>query len=715
MKLIRKTGSILSLGGLVFLLVLFIFEDRLQVPSWLQVVGRMHPLLLHFPIVLLIISIISYWIPANKTSQENGWELIRLFAALTAIASAVMGMLLSIEQSNKGDMLYYHKWGGVSIALIAWLLYSFHSVISSNMVLAKSISVVTAFILLVTGHWGANLSHGENFLTEPIMASQKKSVALEEARMFPDIIFPVFKEKCGGCHQARNQKGGLSLNDSAEIVKGGKSGNDLVPGDLIKSLLIHRIHLPLTDKKHMPLAEKPQLSAEEISLLDAWVKAGAPFKQKLTDRPETDSLRLLAYAYIKPQLNTEQEVVYHFTAADPSIINKLNNNYRVIKQLGKNSPALSVSFFGRAMYTPEKLKELEPIKQQIIHLNLAKMPVADQQVNWISSLPNLLRLNLNYSDITDQSMKLIAGMKNLESVSVAGTQVSIQGLNVLLTNKKLKELFIWNSKVKAEEANALQQKNKQLKIENGFQGADTMIVALNQPLIKTPAGFFYDSQKIELAHVIKGATIRYTMDGTEPDSSKSPVYTGPLTIIKTTSVTVKAYKKGWLSSTVVKSSYIKAGIPILKTILQTPVDPKYNLLAEKVLADLDLGDPTDFSTKWLGYQKNNALVILDLGSLQKVKEVMVNTLHSIGSFIFPPVSLTVWGSTDQKNWKLLNTINPEMPKKIVPAIAYLHSLHFKPVAIRYLKLSGQPIKKLPLWHPGKGKPGWFFMSEIVVY
>ncbi len=707
-------GTSLLLGGVVFLLVLFLFEERLQVPPWLQVVGRIHPLMLHFPIVLLSISIISYWIPANKTSQENGWELIRLFAALTAIVSAIMGMLLSIEQSNKGEMLNYHKWGGIGIALIAWFLYSFHSVIYRYRVAAKSISIVTAFVLLVTGHLGANLSHGQNFLTEPLMASQKKTIILEEARFFPDIIFPVFEQKCGGCHQTNNQKGGLSLNDSAAIVRGGKSGSDLVPGDLIKSLLIHRIHLPLTEKKHMPLAEKPQCSAEEVNLLEAWVKAGAPFKQKLIDRPETDSLRLLAYNYIKPLLNGEEEVVYDFTAADPSIINKLNNNYRVIKQLGNNSPALSVSFFGRAMYSPEKLKELEPVKQQIIHLNLAKMPIADQQVGWISTLPNLRRLSLNYSDITDQSMKLIAGMKNLESVSVAGTQVSIQGVNALIKNKKLKEIFVWGSKVSAEEATSLQQKNQQLKIENGFQGADTMIIALNQPRIKTPAGFFHDSLKIELAHVIKGAIIRYTLDGTEPDSSKSVVYTSPININKNTSLTVKAFKKGWLSSTIIKSSYIKAGIPIMKTILQTPADPKYNQLAEKVLADLDLGDPADFSTKWLGYQKNDAMVIFDLGSDQQVQEVLVNALHSFGSSVFPPVSLTVWGSTDKKNWELLNTIRPEMPKKIVPSFAYLYSLHFKPVAIRYVKLAGQPIKKLPLWHPGKGKPGWFFMSEVVV-
>ena len=41
------------------LLVFFIlFGKALSIPTWLQVVGRMHPLLLHFPIVLLVVAIV---------------------------------------------------------------------------------------------------------------------------------------------------------------------------------------------------------------------------------------------------------------------------------------------------------------------------------------------------------------------------------------------------------------------------------------------------------------------------------------------------------------------------------------------------------------------------------------------------------------------------------------------------------------------------------
>jgi hypothetical protein len=42
----------------ILIAFLFIFENFLVIPAWLQTVGRMHPLLLHFPIVILLIAML---------------------------------------------------------------------------------------------------------------------------------------------------------------------------------------------------------------------------------------------------------------------------------------------------------------------------------------------------------------------------------------------------------------------------------------------------------------------------------------------------------------------------------------------------------------------------------------------------------------------------------------------------------------------------------
>jgi hypothetical protein len=177
----------------------------------------------------------------------------------------------------------------------------------------------------------------------------------------------------------------------------------------------------------------------------------------------------------------------------------------------------------------------------------------------------------------------------------------------------------------------------------------------------------------------------------------------------------KAFKKGWLPTKLSKASFIKAGIPIEKTYLITPADPKYNAQSEKVLTDLDLGDIGDFSSKTLGYQKNDAVFIFDLGITRTIQKMNVNTLQNIASYIFPPTHLEVLGSNDKIHWEPLKTLNPIAPSKIVPAENFMYELTFKSTKARFVKLIGSPIKKLPTWHPGKGQPGWLFMSEVIIY
>ena len=44
-------------AGNCLLLFLLAAEKYIVVPAWLQVIGRMHPLVLHFPVVLLLLNI----------------------------------------------------------------------------------------------------------------------------------------------------------------------------------------------------------------------------------------------------------------------------------------------------------------------------------------------------------------------------------------------------------------------------------------------------------------------------------------------------------------------------------------------------------------------------------------------------------------------------------------------------------------------------------
>ncbi len=83
------------------LLFLLIFENKLHIPAWLQVVGRMHTMFLHFPIVMLALCIFWELFSGYKKSYvgvktEIGDELL-LAAAITSVITALMGLFLSRE------------------------------------------------------------------------------------------------------------------------------------------------------------------------------------------------------------------------------------------------------------------------------------------------------------------------------------------------------------------------------------------------------------------------------------------------------------------------------------------------------------------------------------------------------------------------------------------------------------------------------------------
>lgn len=708
----RKIMQTLSFCGLVFLGFLLVFENRMVLPAWLQVAGRGHTMFLHFPIVLLMLVLLAVlW--NEPLMQTTKWKKFEALTVVTTVTTAILGLLLSREQTTTGTDLFLHKWSGTILALIAYL-FCFYRDKFLNTLFKNRIAVLIIFLVLtITGHWGGTLTHGEGYLTGPFQTNKQETIELSQAQIFKDVVKPILSDKCGNCHKASVMKGGLSLEDSLSIFKGGKNGKAIVAGSLDKSLLYQRLVLPLADKKHMPLSEKPQLRPDELALIVHWIKSGAPFAQLLIKRPITDSLRILSMPFLEQRLHQSSSKQYDFQAADLDQIASLNNNNRVVKQMGAGSPALAVSFFGRTNYTFDELKALKPVAEQIVHLNLAKMPVENDQLEWINNLENLEELNLNYTDIDNANLKTLSGLKHLSTLSLVGTKINMKGLDWLAANSALKNLYVWNTQLTVSEMKQLQEKFPHIQLETGFQGADTMIIPLNQPVISTAGGFFKERVNISLKHVIKDVELRYTLNGTEPDST-SAIYRAAFLVDSSFKLTVKAFKKGWTACKPVSSQYYKAGIPIVTATLLTPPDPKYALHAEKILIDLDAGDPGDFGTRALGYQKNDAVVILDMGKPTLMHALKVLNLQNLGAYIFPPVQMQIFGSNSLQDWKILATKQSVMPVKLTPSSTPFLTMNFPATTYRYLKFSAKPIAKLPEWHPGKGQPGWFFMSELVV-
>jgi hypothetical protein len=123
-------------------------------------------------------------------------------------------------------------------------------------------------VLLATG-FGLFL-----FDTAPMRAAEtphsKDALEFFEAR-----VRPVLLANCISCHGETKQKSGLRLDSRAALLKGGRSGPAVTPGEPEKSALVRAIHYDAKPK--MPPEGK--LPDEAITALTDWVKLGAPWPQ----------------------------------------------------------------------------------------------------------------------------------------------------------------------------------------------------------------------------------------------------------------------------------------------------------------------------------------------------------------------------------------------------------------------------------------------------
>jgi hypothetical protein len=115
--------------------------------------------------------------------------------------------------------------------------------------------------------------------------------AANDPLVYTGIVKPILANTCVDCHGEKKQKKKLRLDSLAAIMKGGKDGAVVVPGNADKSDLVDRITLDLNDDDHMPPKGKPQLTDKQILILEWWVKAGAPGDVPLSSVKAPDDVK----------------------------------------------------------------------------------------------------------------------------------------------------------------------------------------------------------------------------------------------------------------------------------------------------------------------------------------------------------------------------------------------------------------------------------------
>ncbi|WP_229216679.1 c-type cytochrome domain-containing protein [Dyadobacter sp. 3J3] len=681
----------------------------------------MHPLILHFPIVILLLAMIMEFFrfrTENSTNifYRNYSQNLLLTGALFAAVTLIMGLFLSREEGYSGETLIWHKWTGAMLFFVSSFIYLVRNNSWYKAPFAKSAAFITVVALVLTGHYGAAITHGENFIFEPV-SSQKQMAAipLEKAEVFNDVIKPILEQKCVSCHNPDKMKGELVLTDPKSILKGGKTGRSFVPGNPKVSLILQRVHLSIDDKKHMPPVGKTQLTAEEITLLALWVKENAGFNKKVLGLPVTDSLRILATARLKPV--SKDEEIFDFDAADEETIKKLNNDYRTVSELARESPALSVNIYNRSAFKASQLDELEEVKKQIVSLNLNKMPVKDSDLNRISKFENLRKLDLNFTDITAKGLKELISLKYLHNLTISGTKINFTDLQAVIPNfKNLKTISVWDTGLSSSELEKLQKANTKITFIGGFKDDGTKPLKLNLPQIKNSSTIFAETTPLLLKHPIKGVEIRFTTDGTEPDSVKSPISDGKTVLSKNTTIKAKAFKTGWLSSDVVTFDFFRSAYKPDSVNILFPLDRVHQAEGDKTFFNSKLGvigaNNPAWANNWAAVKENDMALVCEFKKPVAISSVGLHYMVEEDTGIFPPELVEIWGGTNPKQLKLLTKMTAALPSKgDKPSLKSMEG-KFKTETVTYLKIVAKPLNKMPKWHRDKDKKALLLIDEM---
>lgn len=445
------------LGLSVFLIFCLLFEPYIELPNLVAWLGRWHPLVLHFPIVLLLIAIFLGL--TGKTVPK----VLLTVAVLSALITAVLGFFLGKEVPIKGDLLFWHQWLGGATALLAALWYGLDRSSLGTAVYTKVLQVVLIGLIGFTGHYGGMVTHGEEFLALP--TEEPKDNIPENPLVYQDVVYRILDGKCVACHNPNKQKGELVMTSFDKLLKGGENGRILEAGKPGESEMIRRVHLPLEDEEHMPPEGKNPLQENEITILEQWIALGASDTVRLNQLPKSEPLVGLIADMMAPD---PSEKWARLPKVADSTLQHLASDYLSISRIAGNSEALSVVIFPPPEYDPKTVTDLKRVAKNIIQLDLSGLPIGENEMDVIASFVNLERLEIDKTPVGDPEVQKLSALKQLKLLKIYGTAITDKSIPVFKELPDLKSLFVWKTGVTANSLTSLKKERPDLLIDKGI-------------------------------------------------------------------------------------------------------------------------------------------------------------------------------------------------------------------------------------------------------
>ena len=128
----------------------------------MALIGRLHPVLVHFPIALVILAAMAEGVAI--LTRDGRWHFVAIanvragafFAVLTALAGWLLARTPSIEPT---PLLTWHRWLGTTAATLTVIV----ALATRNVRVFRTVLFAAAALVAVTGHLGGLLVWGEDW------------------------------------------------------------------------------------------------------------------------------------------------------------------------------------------------------------------------------------------------------------------------------------------------------------------------------------------------------------------------------------------------------------------------------------------------------------------------------------------------------------------------------------------------------------------------
>lgn len=433
--------------------------------------GRFHPLLVHFPIVLLLTAFIFEVMSRSHHFRGLKFSVLPLLVlgSVSAVLSALTGYFISHEGGYDQSTLQRHLWAGITTAIVAVLATAAKWKRANQGGLIATLFIILTMLVVVTGHLGAGLTHGKDFLIEyaPWNSESETPFVLptianpDEAVLYADMVRPILEHRCYSCHSQKRQKGDLRLDSEDFMRKGGESGPIL---DGRKGELCRRLLLPEEHEDHMPPNEREQPSSAEIELIAAWVESGADFSAKVASLDNAALVKSywnILQAATDPSWLPDEEV----DAGDAASITALASAGALVMPVAANSNFLTVDFLNVRGFS-QIATPLRKLRDQVVELRSEGKTLPDSVAAAIADLRNLRKLSLANTSFKADAIDLSA-LPDLVYLNLTGTGVGEEVLADLTELKQLKKLYLFRTNVTADGIALLRERNPDLDVDMG--------------------------------------------------------------------------------------------------------------------------------------------------------------------------------------------------------------------------------------------------------